>query len=73
MIVYVIIPIWGRIILGRLNGSLKDGVKLSFNFGFISGYVELYVKDGWLYLKFEIQCFAKNLGFGISARPVSGG
>ena len=60
MIVYVIIPIWGRIVLGRLHGSLKDGVKLSFNFGFISGYVELYVKDGWLYLKFEIVVFGKK-------------
>jgi hypothetical protein len=54
--VYLIIPIWGRVSIGEIDGSLKDGITLEIGVkGIATGSLHFYLKNKWdLYVDIEL-------------------
>ncbi|CAE6421725.1 unnamed protein product [Rhizoctonia solani] len=52
---YVQVPFHGRVKLGSVKGTLKDGVTLSFNALVAKGFVSVFLKNGnELWIKYEV-------------------
>ncbi|KAH9962526.1 hypothetical protein BJV74DRAFT_990920 [Russula compacta] len=57
------IPLLGTITLASLNGSLLEGVSVTFGIsGILSGTAKFYVRDKWLYVDLSATVFGSTYG-----------
>ncbi|ESK87117.1 hypothetical protein Moror_11893 [Moniliophthora roreri MCA 2997] len=58
---YIKAPIFPAIKCGDLKGNLIDGITIEFGISEIaSGSITLYIKDGWLWIRFSVEIFGKK-------------
>ncbi|KAK7026031.1 hypothetical protein VNI00_015749 [Paramarasmius palmivorus] len=59
--VYVKVPLLPAIKLGEFKGNLRDGITITVGAsGILAGSITLYVKDGWLWIKFSLEVFGQT-------------
>lgn len=61
---YIKVPIIPAIKVGEIVGDLSGkGITITVGVkGVLSGTITLFVKDGWLYISFELQIYKKKYG-----------
>ncbi|KAG7086050.1 hypothetical protein E1B28_003571 [Marasmius oreades] len=57
---YVKIPLLPKHKLGCATGSIKDGVTITFDWKIVSGTFKFYVKDGWLWVHYDVKILGKH-------------
>lgn len=56
--------------LGEFKGNLMDGVTIKFVIPVIDGTITLFVKEGWLWIKFKIVIFGKTFEAEFNVIPL---
>lgn len=57
-------------LIGKFKGNLLKGIKITFGTKVISGFLRLYIKDGWLRVEFGVTVFGKTFSGDIKLIPV---
>ncbi|MFF9887639.1 MULTISPECIES: hypothetical protein [Streptomyces] len=57
------VPFHSPVRLGEAKGNLNDGVSMSFDYEVARGRVTVYVKNAWVWLRYDGKAMGKHLLF----------